>query len=136
MSHAFFIRNKVLIEVMLVQRQPLYRRVAARGLISVNECIPRVHRTAVAVPGKHFRGPSDSSHLDLILLMSTFPLGLQVRRGIVERALAALLNAASAGEEARGSLFTRIQECAYPLSPFQDPSAAICQLWPCTCHAV
>ncbi len=30
----------------------------------------------------------------------------------MERALAGLLNAASAGEEARGSLFTRIQECA------------------------
>lgn len=40
------------------------------------------------------------------------PLVVQVRRGIVERALAGLLNAASAGEEARGSLFTRIQECA------------------------
>lgn len=34
----------------------------------------------------------------------------------MERALAGLLNAASAGEEARGSLFTRIQECAFPLS--------------------
>lgn len=34
----------------------------------------------------------------------------QVRRGLVERALAGLLNAAAAGEEARGSLFTRIQE--------------------------
>ena len=53
--------------------------------------------------------------------MSTFPLGPQVRRGIVERALAALLNAASAGEEARGSLFTRIQECAYSLNSLPRP---------------
>ncbi|EIE20659.1 Exo70 exocyst complex subunit [Coccomyxa subellipsoidea C-169] len=35
----------------------------------------------------------------------------EVRRGLVEKALAGLLNAASAGEEARGSLFSRIQEC-------------------------
>ncbi len=35
---------------------------------------------------------------------------VEVRRGFVERALAGLLNAASAGEEARGSLVSRVQE--------------------------
>jgi hypothetical protein len=35
---------------------------------------------------------------------------MQVRRGVVERALAGLLNSASAGEEARGSLVNRVQE--------------------------
>ena len=35
---------------------------------------------------------------------------LQVRRGVVEKALAGLLNAASVGEEQRGALVSRISE--------------------------
>jgi hypothetical protein len=41
----------------------------------------------------------------------------QVRRGVVERALSGLLNAAAAGEEAKGTLVDRIRECAHLAPP-------------------
>ena len=50
---------------------------------------------------------------------------LQVRRGVVEKALAGLLNAASGAEEVRGALVSRIAECAplrLPAQPTQDPA--------------
>ncbi|KAK9901547.1 hypothetical protein WJX75_001553 [Coccomyxa subellipsoidea] len=59
---------------------------------------------------------------------------VDVRRGIVERALAALLNAASAGEEARGSLLTRIQEWVAALKLLvgivKSERAAAQAVWP------
>ncbi|BDA42170.1 Exocyst complex component EXO70A1 [Coccomyxa sp. Obi] len=59
---------------------------------------------------------------------------VDVRRGIVERALAGLLNAASAGEEARGSLFARIQEWVAALKMLvgivKSERAAANAVWP------